>query len=460
MLQSFFVAIVIALVGQTPAAPVSQAPAPTSTTPGACRKEVSDYVTKKRAELPPLPAAGADTATLQAVNQQRLALSRQIAADQSAMSQACAAKFTIANTADADLADLAQLYLDAAAGQPTTAAALTTAIGQAKDAMTRAVALTNQPPAVRANTLATAVTVFLREQPPTPERNARLERVVDELDKLPETYLAQKFNAHLALEGYYRYDDIDAGIIKHAKWLIETVKACDAAGRKTFAPRVVGAYVNMAEAWAGQGMNDEAIKLLQSAPQELPDVPNAAAMVQPEIDRLKLVGTEGASITAPRWLNLPAGKTTVDFKGKVTLLEFSAHWCVPCKESYPGVNRLREQYGPKGFQVVIATELYGYFQTERNLDAATEFERDRTYFAEHGLDVPIAVGNRSAPEIVDGKVVAPAVRDPNELAYRVGGIPQIHLIDKKGQIRLVMVGYDDLNEPRLSKMIEAMLNEK
>jgi len=457
MVMSFFVSLMLALITQTPAAPVSQPPTPTATTPGACRKEISDYVTKKRAELPPLPAAGADADTLRAAAARRNEISRQITIDQAAMAQSCAGKFTIAGTADADLTDLALLYLDSASGDAAKVAA---AVSQAKAAMTRAVSLTNQPPAARATTLATAVTVFLREQPPTPERNARLERVVDELDKLPEAYLTQKVNAHLALESYYRYDDIDAGIIKHAKWLIETVKVCDVADRKTIAPRVVSAYINMAEAWAGQGMNDEAIKLLKSAPQELADVPNAAAMVQPEIDRLQLVGTEGASITAPRWLNMPAGKTTVDFKGKVTLLEFSAHWCVPCKESYPGVNRLREKYGPKGFQVVIATELYGYFQTERPLDAATEFERDRTYFAEHELDVPIAVGNRSAPEIVDGKVVAPAVRDPNEVAYRVGGIPQIHLIDKQGRIRLVMVGYDDLNEPRLSKMIEAMLNEK
>ena len=84
----------------------------------------------------------------------------------------------------------------------------------------------------------------------------------------------------------------------------------------------------------------------------------------------------------------------MDFKGKVTLLEFSAHWCVPCKESYPGINRLRAQYGPQGFQVMIATRLYGYFQAERSLAADAEFDRDRTYFAEHGLDVPIAVGDQ------------------------------------------------------------------
>ena len=47
--------------------------------------------------------------------------------------------------------------------------------------------------------------------------------------------------------------------------------------------------------------------------------------------------------------------------GAVTLLEFTAHWCGPCRESYPGVNRLRQQYGPKGFRVVMVTRYWGYF---------------------------------------------------------------------------------------------------
>ena len=79
---------------------------------------------------------------------------------------------------------------------------------------------------------------------------------------------------------------------------------------------------------------------------------------------------------------------------------------------------------------------------------------------EFGVDVPIAVGDQVTAKVVDGKVTYVPGKKPNDVAYRVGGIPQIHLIDKQGRIRLVMVGYDDLNEPKLSKMIEEMLNEK
>jgi thiol-disulfide isomerase/thioredoxin len=182
--------------------------------------------------------------------------------------------------------------------------------------------------------------------------------------------------------------------------------------------------------------------------------------VQPEIERLQLVGTAAAPLTAPQWLNMPAGTTRLDLKGKVTLLEFSAHWCIPCKESYPGVNRLLAKYRAQGFQVAMGTRLYGYFEAEKNLTPDVEFARDKTYFAEHDMNVPIAVGPLVTVKAVDGKVQYLPEQDPNDVHYKVGGIPQIHLIDKQGRIRLVMVGYDDANESKLAKMIETMLAEK
>ena len=63
--------------------------------------------------------------------------------------------------------------------------------------------------------------------------------------------------------------------------------------------------------------------------------------------------------------------------------------------------------------------------------------------------VPIAVANQRS-----------AVDNPNDAAYKVGGIPQIHLLDRQGRIRLIMVGYDDANEPFLASLIEKLLREQ
>ena len=288
-------------------------------------------------------------------------------------------------------------------------------------------------------------------EPKSDVRNARLERMVDELDTLKDpATLAAKMTVHSSLNGYYRADDIDAGIIKHSTWLIETGKKLPADQRKQYGRVIISAYENMAEAIAGHGKNDEALALLKRASAEWPELPDTASRLQPTVERYQLVGTPAAAISAPRWLNAPAGTSSMDMKGHVTLLEFTAHWCGPCRESYPGINRLRTRFEPQGFRVVLATELYGYFSTERPLDAAAEIERDKNYFSEHGMSVPVAIGDKITAD----------KPNLNSKAYKVGGIPQIHLIDKQGRIRLIMVGYDDANEKALAAFIAKLLAEK
>ena len=407
-------------------------PAQTSPqTPGQCLAEVRAYVQKRQQELRPLTSETAAT----------------LNAERTAMVKACVAKFDVNTVAEKDLAGLADLYSEA--GQ----------IDLANAAVSRALASKTLTDAERAPLLVQSIRLMLRE-PKGDERNARIEKVVDQLDAMPPAMLEQKIAAHTSMNGFYRGDDIDAGIIKHSTWLIETGKTLSPDLRKKYGSQIISAYVNMAEAWAGQGRNDEAVALLRRAPAEWRDIPDAALRTTGTLDRYLLVGTPAAAITAPVWLNAPAGTSSLDMKGQVTLLEFTAHWCGPCKESYPGINRLRERFGSRGFRVVLATQLYGYFQAERNLDAATEIERDRTYFAEHHLNVPVAIGDRVMASVKNGVVVYSPAKNPNDEAYKVGGIPQIHLIDRQGRIRLIMVGYDDANEPKLATLIEQLLSER
>lgn len=58
-------------------------------------------------------------------------------------------------------------------------------------------------------------------------------------------------------------------------------------------------------------------------------------------------------------------------------------------------------------------------------------------------------------KMTDGKDVP--VDDPVEKAFAVSGIPQINVIDAKGNIRLIMIGYDDANEAALASFIENLL---
>jgi tetratricopeptide (TPR) repeat protein len=417
----------------------SDVPKTSATSPGGCLQEVRDYATKRQQEMiaataPSTPPATGNASA--ALAQQRSDLVVKINQARIAMAKECAERVSARPISDKDLVSMADLYNEG--GQAD----------KAKETIAHALSLKSVSPTDRAAVLVYAIRAGLRE-PITSERNNRLERYVDELDRSAAASSDQKLDAHVQMNNYYRYDDIDSGIIRHSTWIIEYAKKLSPDPHQKIGSAAANAYVNMAQAWAGQGMNDKALALLDSAKTDLKDNPNIARSVDPEIALLKLVGTPAAAITAPRWLNMPQGKTELAMPGSVTLLEFSAHWCTPCKESYPGVNRLRTKYGSKGFRVVLATQLYGYFEGNRNITADMEVEYDRKYFAEHGLDVPIAIGPESSGN----------ARDLNEEHYKVGGIPQIHLIDKKGRIRLVMVGYDDANEPKLGKLIEGLLNE-
>jgi thiol-disulfide isomerase/thioredoxin len=421
---------VLVAAGSTQAVPAAS---PLPATPAACATAARELQKTRAKELAP---GGMTSQIAQTIAQERQALLK-----------ACVAQFDAAKTPDQELAGLAALYAEA--NQPQ----------QAKAVIDRALAAKGLVPADRAEVLVQAVNVGLRE-PKGDERNARLETYVDELDRLPAASFDQKFAAHSRMNGFYRADDIDAGIVKHSTWIIDQAARFIDAQRKQYGATVVNAFVNLAQARAGQGQNDEALTLLRRALAEWSDAPSTKGMVQPELERYSLVGTPGAPITAPRWLNRPDGGTTLDLKGKVTLLEFSAHWCGPCRESYPGVNRLRAKYSKDGFQVVLATRLYGYFQAERSLAPETEFERDKAYFAEHGLDVPIAVGDKVDITMENGRTVYLPAPDPNDTAYRVSGIPQIQLIDRQGRIRLIMIGYDDANEGKLAGTVERLLAEK
>jgi thiol-disulfide isomerase/thioredoxin len=377
-------------------------------------------------------------------------LLKQVEDEKVALGKSCIARFET-TTNPAVLPGLAELYMEVALpdkGRDTIASALKA----------------NASPLARAATLVAAVSLGLRE-PKSDERNARLEALIQELDANTAATLDQKWTAHNRIESYYRGDDIDAGILQHARWMADTAKSFTPEQQTKYGSSVVQAQVNAAEALAGQGMNDEALALLRRTADEWKTaVPRADEnMIRPALERYSLVGTPAAPIKAARWLNAPAGQTELPMTGAVTLLEFTAHWCGPCRESYPGVNRLREKFGPRGFRVVMATRYWGYYskdgKVERDLSNEEEFKRDADYFQGYKLDVPVAIADQVSIKVVDGKVTYLPGPDPNDTAYKVSGIPQIQLIDKRGRIRLIMIGYDEANEPKLAEIIAKLLAE-
>ncbi|MGG7516872.1 thiol:disulfide interchange protein TlpA [Allorhizobium undicola] len=61
-------------------------------------------------------------------------------------------------------------------------------------------------------------------------------------------------------------------------------------------------------------------------------------------------------------------------KGKITLVNLWATWCVPCREEMPALNRLQAARGGKDFDVVAI-----------NIDSGGD-EKPRTFLSDNGID--------------------------------------------------------------------------
>ena len=399
-----------------------------ASTPSACLKATRDFQQARMKE------AGAP------MTQEKY---QAVQRDKAEFARGCIAKLAIDALPADEIAPLAELYIEA--GQ----------LDLADKAVARALDATGTDAVVRAKTLVTAVRLTMR-QPKSDARNAKAEQVVEQIESLPASFVRERIDGHAALNSYYRADDIDAGIIKHSTRLIQLNTALTPEQRvPAVANALIAAYENLAEALAGQEQTPKALDLLRRAPVELPGIAGVAERLAPTIERYELVGKPAPAIEAPTWLSAPAGTTKLDMAGGVTWLQFTAHWCGPCREAYPAAVRLQKQFGARGFRVVMATQLYGYFESRRNLAPADELAAIRDYFPQHGIVWPIAVSDDITMVMENGR---PARKvNVNDANYKVSGIPQIHIIDRKGVVRLIMIGFDEANEARLAAIIGRLL---
>jgi thiol-disulfide isomerase/thioredoxin len=154
-------------------------------------------------------------------------------------------------------------------------------------------------------------------------------------------------------------------------------------------------------------------------------------VVRPAPDELLRMDRLGAF--APTWIGVePVGgapSSLSALRGKVVLLDFWATWCAPCRALVPRLSALQARYGAQGLQVVGVT---------------TGPPEAAAVFAERAsMRYPVAI-DRSGE---------------TSRAYEVSALPTLFVIDKRGVVRDIAVGYDEDREARVEALLRQLLAE-
>lgn len=111
--------------------------------------------------------------------------------------------------------------------------------------------------------------------------------------------------------------------------------------------------------------------------------------------------------------------------GHVTVVDFWASWCPPCRAELPSLDRLAARYRGRGVEVVAV-----------NVEAAEAADEVKAFVRSTRLALPVAMGGGEVAE-----------------AYRVEALPTVVIVDGNRRVRRVFDGPAD--EAELVAAIEA-----
>ena len=190
-----------------------------------------------------------------------------------------------------------------------------------------------------------------------------------------------------------------------------------------------------------KGDDAAALKALEDGVAKLGPDNRMARQLVGKINQSKLIGSPAPEIKKERGYG--QFDSLAALRGKVVVLDFGAHWCGFCKRGYPSMKKMLADLKPKGLEIVEVTTYYGYYKTERNLTPDQEFAKYADHIKEFEIPWPVVFGDRS-----------------NQENYGVGGIPHYVLIDRKGIVRGMSIGFSEPLHAKFRAEVERVVAEK
>ena len=136
----------------------------------------------------------------------------------------------------------------------------------------------------------------------------------------------------------------------------------------------------------------------------------ALAVVQGRRPQPQLTGKAAPAVVLPL---LGGGRSAIQ-AGKVTLVDFWATWCAPCRASMPRVQKLYTEYKLNGL------ELYSVDTDDESSDREPQV---REFLLQNGLTFPVVLDDGTA-----------------ERAFAIASLPTMLLLDREGKVAWSHIG--------------------
>ena len=153
----------------------------------------------------------------------------------------------------------------------------------------------------------------------------------------------------------------------------------------------------------------------------------AALLLTPEITRIE-PGTRAPDYAV---LNVTSGDSAAvrDYRGRVVLLNLWATWCPPCEQEMPSMERLYQEMGPQGLEVVAIS-----------IDQLTP-DAVRQWAEERELSFTV-LHDRT------GRI---------QQVYQTTGMPESFVVDREGVIVKKVIGATEWDHPAQKALFRRLL---
>ncbi len=119
-----------------------------------------------------------------------------------------------------------------------------------------------------------------------------------------------------------------------------------------------------------------------------------------------------------------------DFRGKVVYLDFWASWCVPCKKSFPWMDKIKQRYSNQGFEIIAV-----------NLDK--DRKQANTFLKRMDVSFTVAFDESGS----------------SASAYKLKGMPSSYLIGRDGKVYASHIGFREKDKDKLEQAIKTLLQK-